>query len=119
MYIVLGIIYAVKLETDNRGHIFPIKIIIPSIDKFIDITSGFNYDISIGLSINDSYYIWGKCKQRILILFNPLTVYFIIFCITYRSLNINESLNKNSLFDKSGQNGKYEKGFVEFGLISS
>jgi alpha-tubulin suppressor-like RCC1 family protein len=58
----------VQLRTDNRNQIFLIKIIIPNIDKFIDIMSHFNYDISISLSINNSYYIRGKCEQGVLIL---------------------------------------------------
>jgi alpha-tubulin suppressor-like RCC1 family protein/tRNA A-37 threonylcarbamoyl transferase component Bud32 len=115
-----------QLGIDNReDQIFPTKIIIPNSNKFIDIASHFNYDISVGLSINGSYYVWGKCGQRVL---SPLTetyfnsfndVFAHYFCITYRSLHLNESLDENSLFNKSEQNGKYEKEFVEFCLISS
>jgi alpha-tubulin suppressor-like RCC1 family protein/tRNA A-37 threonylcarbamoyl transferase component Bud32 len=115
-----------QLGIDNReDQNFPIKIIIPNSDKFIDIASHFNYDISVGLSINGSYYVWGKCGQTVLsphteTYFNSFnSVFAHYFCITYKSLHLNESLDQNSLFNKSEQNGKYEQQFVEFGLISS
>ncbi len=45
-----------------RNLLIPQKI--SSSVKFIDIASHFRYDISFALSVDNIYYIWGKCGKE-------------------------------------------------------
>jgi hypothetical protein len=89
-------------------------------NKFIDIKCHFSSDISIALSKNNTFYIWGKCKEENI--YYPREVksksFDDIFAeylkITYRALNI-EKLFKAEM--KCG-NGRYCEEFKELSYIA-
>jgi alpha-tubulin suppressor-like RCC1 family protein len=79
----------------NNGcetKISPKKLTINS-NKFIDIASHNEYYISIALSLNGIYYIWGNCGEKVIKIpketefksFNDIFVEY--FQITYKTLN--------------------------------
>jgi alpha-tubulin suppressor-like RCC1 family protein len=86
----------------NNGcetKISPMKLTINS-NKFIDIASHNEYYISIALSLNDIYYIWGNCGEKVLknpkeTEFKSLNDIFVeYFQITYKTLNKTSSKYK-------------------------
>jgi serine/threonine protein kinase len=90
-------------------------------NKFINIESHHEYNISIALSINGIYYIWGKSgeseklkapKETKLKSFND--IFFHYYEITHKTLNFLNTINLRVL-----KNGKYEKEFFEQCLIGS
>ncbi len=58
-------LFSTKLRSEIEGdRNLPVKINHHA--KFVDISTHFNYDISIGLSFNCTYFIWGKCGEEII-----------------------------------------------------
>jgi hypothetical protein len=97
----------------------PQKLTINS-NEFIDIESHHVYNISIALSMNDIYYIWGNCgesenlkepKETKLKSFND--IFFHYYGITFNTLNF----TKNTINLRILKNGKYENEFKEESLI--
>jgi alpha-tubulin suppressor-like RCC1 family protein len=62
--------------------------------KFIDITSHFRYQISIAISVENTFYVWGKCGKEVIK--TPNTTHFTsinsiflnYFQITYKPIQI-------------------------------
>jgi alpha-tubulin suppressor-like RCC1 family protein len=79
-------------------HKTPKKLTINS-SKFIDIASHYNKDISIALSVNGIYYVWGNCgkekikepKETDFKSFDDIFVEY--FQITYKTLDFKPELN--------------------------
>jgi alpha-tubulin suppressor-like RCC1 family protein len=106
----------------------PTKLIINE-NKFIDIASHCKYFISIALSNNGIYYIWGKCGEEKII--RPKGTHFISFYdifnhyfgFTYKTLNLSDIKVKTLSFSNKTvniqvlKNGKYDKEFEEMCLI--
>jgi alpha-tubulin suppressor-like RCC1 family protein len=89
-------------------------------NKLIDIASHYNHYISIALSMNGIYYIWGNCgeiekikepKETEFKSFDDIFNHY--FGITYKTLNFSE----NTINLQNLENGKYEKEFEEKRLI--
>jgi hypothetical protein len=88
--------------------------------KFIDIASHCSTDISVALSIDGVYYIWGLCGVEVknspqVTEFNSFNdVFASFFKITYKTINFSfESI------DPSIDDGRFNKTFDSFGTIAS
>jgi hypothetical protein len=46
----------------NKNHLMPAKL--NHEKKFIDIISHWREDISIALSFDNIYYVWGECNEK-------------------------------------------------------
>jgi hypothetical protein len=62
-------------------------------NKFIDIASHYYYDISIALSVNGVYYVWGNCREEIetepkKIFESIIDIFAHYFQLTFQTLNI-------------------------------
>jgi hypothetical protein len=86
--------------------------------RFIDIASHWNSNISIALSLDNKYYIWGDCKEQQILIptqtklksFNEILVHYFGYC-----LEMSEKLIEfNDLFF---ENGYYERDFDEIEKI--
>jgi hypothetical protein len=88
-------------------HMTPKKLI--NTNKFIDIASHYNKHISIALSVNDIYYIWGNCGEIKKIKEPEETefksfddVFNHYFGITFKILNLcNKEQNKNKNINRN------------------
>jgi alpha-tubulin suppressor-like RCC1 family protein len=119
-----------SLLLSREGHIYwfgnngieieitPKKLIINK-NEFIDIASHYNHYISIALSVNGIYYIWGNCgkeeikepKETEFKSFDDIFNHY--FGITYKTLDFSE----NTINLQNLENGKYVKQFEEKCLI--
>ncbi len=90
--------------------------------KFVDISTHFNYDISIALSSNCAYFIWGKCGEEIICypretkFKSLLDIFAFYFGITNRLIHISNNKCRDSIFKEKLV---YEKEFSEICLIAS
>jgi hypothetical protein len=78
-------------------------------NKFIDISSHYIYNISIALSMNGIYYVWGKCEKEMIkeTEFKSFDDIFDHFeGITFRTLN-SQQIKKAEI--EPVQQHKYEK----------
>jgi alpha-tubulin suppressor-like RCC1 family protein len=99
----------------------PIKILTQS--KFIDIAAHKDCTISVALSVDGIYYIWGYCGQEIIT--NPKATQFDSFDriflnyygITYKSNSSEIKSVKNSITESQEKSNYFSK-FDEFGVIS-
>jgi alpha-tubulin suppressor-like RCC1 family protein len=104
-----------------ENHFSPTKIMIQK--KFTEIVSHKDCNISVALSIDGVFYIWGDCETDPITTpksteFNSFNKIFLnYFDITYNRIN-----NENKLIDKTlietKQSGEYFEKFVEFKVIS-
>jgi hypothetical protein len=91
--------------------------------KFIDIASHKHCNISVALSIDGVFYIWGDCGRENVTEpkpteFNSFNQVFInFFNITYNRLNIERILCNKTLIETK-QSGEYFKNFTEICVIS-
>jgi hypothetical protein len=90
--------------------------------KFIDICSHSMTDISIALSQEGVYYVWGLCGEKRI--YSPESTDFSSFndvLINYHQITIKPIYVHPDFEMKSDLNddGKFEKDFDEFGLIGS
>jgi hypothetical protein len=109
-------------------------------NKFIDISSRFDCDLSIGLSIRNQYYVWGKCGERVIT--KPLLTQFKSFQSIFfhykigtnsqfesdrntklvnrmRDTNNFDEIDGNNNFADYMQNGKYWSQFCEINIIAT
>jgi alpha-tubulin suppressor-like RCC1 family protein/tRNA A-37 threonylcarbamoyl transferase component Bud32 len=101
--------------------------------KFIDISSHWNKFISIALSQDGIYYIWGQCGEEIIRTPKPtyfesfVDIYAEYFKITPKAINFEEENSDPILLQNSAQipgsvpillQDKYAKEFSELSLIS-
>jgi alpha-tubulin suppressor-like RCC1 family protein len=98
------------IYTPDKKQIIPIKLEISN--KFIEIASHCAYNISIALSENNIYYVWGKCEEENVddpqeTEFKSVNDIFIhYFGITYKTLNIDSEMK--SLIDREKMQHKYQ-----------
>ncbi len=111
-----------QLGIDSAENQFiPKKIIIGK--KFIDIAAHRIYDISVALSKEGVYYVWGYCGGEKIIC--PLetyyrsinTVFFIFKNITYRVIDNDFGPDNDFLFENK-EDGEYVRNYDEFHIIS-
>jgi hypothetical protein len=106
-------------NTNDNKQLFPSKLSINT-NKFIDIKSHNYFDISIALSVNNKYYVWGDCGETVInkpkeYKFKSIDeVFALYFQITYKIIDFEKSFPD---VENTG-NGKYSKEFNELGLIS-
>jgi alpha-tubulin suppressor-like RCC1 family protein/tRNA A-37 threonylcarbamoyl transferase component Bud32 len=102
-------------------------------NKFIDIASHHNYNISIALSVDGIYYVWGPCGGGVIIKPRPIEfdsfeeIFANYFNISYKEINRLEgclkSLNPNNKLNLKTNKFKtefYEQNFIasgNFGIV--
>jgi serine/threonine protein kinase len=110
-----GNIYAFEDNTykqlgTKRRHNYKIE----TEEKFIDIATHYNYNISVALSDKGKIFVWGQCAQ---VMINNLfetqfqcfdKVFAQYFQITYKTIVFKRNVGK----------GKYSKDFYDLNLIS-
>jgi alpha-tubulin suppressor-like RCC1 family protein len=87
---------------------------IESKEKFTDIATHYNYNISVALSEKGKIFVWGQCAE--VMINNPFEtpfecfneVFAQYFQITYKTIDFKKNVGK----------GKYSKDFYELNLIS-
>jgi alpha-tubulin suppressor-like RCC1 family protein len=111
-----------QLGNNNfQNQNIPTKILTQN--QFIDIAAHKDFNISVALSVDGIYYIWGLCGQEIIT--NPKATQFDSFNriflnyygITHKSISNQNKLNENSV-TKSQEKSNYFSKFEEFGIIS-
>jgi hypothetical protein len=109
-------------KVKDGQQLMPLKLENPN--KFINLASHYFYNISITLSVDNVYYVWGKCGHRDEDLIKePKEIEFKSFNeifdkylgINYQIMRFsNKTINIQNLND-----GKYKKKFEEKDLIGS
>ena len=98
---------------DKETQITPKKLNIK--EKFTDISAHSHYNISIALSVNGLYYIWGKCGEEVIT--EPKETKFKSFediFEYYLKINYRAIEKRIIAFDYHFViNGKYEKDFEQ------
>ncbi len=108
-----------------ENQCLPMKLNIPN--KFTDIAAHSEYDISIGLSIDDNYYVLGesyKTRENIRILkksdFKSFeTIFYHIFRISHKIVNLNFEVSHRFQLAIPVQNGKFGRDFEEYSVTNS
>jgi alpha-tubulin suppressor-like RCC1 family protein len=104
-----------------QNQSIPTKILTKN--QFIDIAAHKECNISVALSVDGIYYIWGFCGQEIIT--NPKPTQFDSFDriflnyygITYKSISSEIKSVKNSITESQEKSNYFSK-FDEFGVIS-
>jgi alpha-tubulin suppressor-like RCC1 family protein len=104
-----------------KNQSIPTKILTQN--QFIDIAANKDCNISVALSVDGIYYIWGDCRQEIIT--NPKPTQFDSFDriflnfyeITYKSISNEIKSVKNSITESQEKSNYFSK-FEEFGVIS-
>jgi RCC1 and BTB domain-containing protein len=91
--------------------------------KFIDIATHRIHDISVALSNDGVYHVWGYCEKKKITspketLYHSINTVFLSYKnITYRVIDNDFKPNSDSLF-KSKDEGEFLQNFDEFEIIS-
>jgi alpha-tubulin suppressor-like RCC1 family protein len=119
-----GVIYAfgnnifAEIGNGMKGNIERTPIKLNHEKKFIDIASHWKTTISLAQSLDNKYYVWGKCKEQIILIptetklksFNEILVHY-----SGNTLEVSEKfIEFNDLFIT---NGYYERVFDEIDKI--
>jgi hypothetical protein len=104
-----------QLGTANTDHQL-MPVLLKQQNKFIRIASHFEANISISLSENDLFYIWGHCKGLADFIIAPLETIHRSFddvFLQYTNINYEREVTLTDFAEPFSRDDYYRKGYIE------